>query len=276
MSFNPYEILTNLRRNSIREPIRAFDIDKSNDNNLSVLRNLNDISNQSITMNNNEKSVRQPFSLLSNNISHRPQIIESGSALTKNSVQLLTENRDRSEVFNQEAAIKLYKNKLVQEVPELLRKQSVDQEISIESEGKEEQNSIDYDQKIEITERNLEQLQKEFLQFKQDLKKELQTMETMNTDRRAQYKNQEGQVTNRSEVKKSVTDENENPLNVVTFKGLEKNSLESKNKFNSHIKGVCTERGAKPGTLKLGPFMQLKKKHPQFPQCVVRVDLKNL
>ena len=276
MTFNPYEILTNLRKNSAREPIRAFDIEKSHDPNISFWKNQNNTSNLSACNIADTERVyeRQPFSLISNNVydNQKPET-KLASSVAKGLPS--ADMRNKNNGFNQEAAIKSYKDKLLQEVPELLMKGIYEQENSIVGDNKENQNSIDYDQKIGITERNLEKLQSEFTQFKQDLKKELQTFETINIDGKPHLKIQENREINNKDDKMNVNGKS-HTLDVVTFKGLERKMKESGDKDNLNNKIITTNRSIKPGTLKLGPFIQLKKNFPQFPQCIIRVDLKEL
>jgi len=277
MSFNPYEILSNLRRNSNKEPLKAFDLQKS-DNNLSVsYSNAHPYKPQPNFQNEPAKS-KDHFS--NSNGFPQPQKSEMNSNFTTLSTNRnpLSEMRDKeNNNYNPEAAIRLYKNKLVQEMPELVTKDPYEQDHSTSLiHDRSSQNLSLNDLGGHYENKSIEKLQTEFNQLKRDLKTELHNLQSR----------RDTEPMTREEIRKSSRSQennkysrNANPGGLFTFKNQQefRSSKRMTERGTGPIQqGTGTNKEKITGALKLQPFIYLRENYPEFPQSIIKIDLKEL
>ena len=199
-------------------------------------------------------------------------------------VTTLSTNRnplDKENNYNPEAAIRLYKNKLVQEMPELV-KDPYEQDNSMMLHDRSSQNLSlnDLGGGAGHFENNksIEKLQGEFNQLKRDLRSELANMQVSSRRDTDSFTKEDVRKNSRSQDNKYSS----RNTGLFTFKNQQefkgsKRMTERGGGFAGMQQGPTgAGKDQITGKLKLQPFIYLRENYPEFPQSIIKIDLKEL
>jgi len=198
-------------------------------------------------------------------------------------VATLSTNRnplDKENNYNPEAAIRLYKNKLAQEMPELV-KDPYEQDISMMLHDRSSQNLSlnDLGGGHFDNNKSIEKLQGEFNQLKRDLRTELQNMQVSSRRDTDSFTREDVRKSSRSQDNKYSSSSRNTALftfkNQQEFRGSKR--MTERGGYSGTQQGPAgSNKDKMTGTLKLQPFIYLRENYPEFPQSIIKIDLKEL